>query len=103
MFQFNLSQEIDGIKSIKILMGNFLQLFFKEKVIIMPTGLMLNGEEKVMSIEPEQFPIIQSYITEIGGISLFGAGDKEEFNVKSSKAKLLAEKIKKARARVAAM
>jgi hypothetical protein len=53
MFQFNLSQEIGGIKSMKVLIGNFLQLFFKEKVIIMPTGLMLNSEEKVMSIEPE--------------------------------------------------
>jgi hypothetical protein len=64
---------------------------------------MLNSEDKVISIEPEQFPLIQERISEIGGISLFGNIEKEEFNTQSAKAKLLAEKIKKARARVAAL
>lgn len=101
VFQESLKQEIQGVKNTRVLLTNFLQLFFLSKVILGPRSIMLNSQDNLTNIEPEQFDILQEIISTVGGKSLLTPAE-EEFKPGNRKAAEIAEKMKKARKRLAA-
>ena len=102
IFQESLGQKMEGIKDVRALLGNFLQLFFTVKINIGPRSLIIQNKDQLINIEPDQFDDFQQIIGEIGGASLL-SGSKEEFNPANKLAAEIAEKMKKARAKLAAM
>lgn len=100
IFQKALTQKIEGISSTKDLVMNFLQLFFKDPINLGPRSLILMMPQEVKSIEPEEFNVLQFVIGEIGGRSLISTKG-EEYNVKSARAKEIAEKMKRAHEKLA--
>lgn len=101
VFQESLKQEVDGVKNTRVLLTNFLQLFFLSKIILGPRSIMLNSNDNLTNIEPEQFDILQEIVSTVGGKSLLVPAE-EEFKPKNKKAAEIAEKMKKARKRLAA-
>lgn len=100
IFQRSLEQKIEGIKSTRAFMTNFLQLFVVGKITIGPRSLIVDTSGGLINIEPEDFESFQSLITKIGGTSLLQSVE-EVFNPKNKRAAEIAEKMKKARARLA--
>lgn len=101
ILQKSMEQKIDGVKSTRALVTNFLQLFFNEKINFGPRSIMIQcGGTEIKNIEPEDFDGLQIIIGEIGGASLLSP-QEEQFNPKNKKAAEIAEKMKKARARLA--
>lgn len=105
LFQQTLSQKIEGISNVRSLLSNFLQLFFIPKVVIGPNSILLNNpkDESFISIEPNQFDDLQSIIHAVGGADLLKPSEEQEFKPGNKLAAQIAEKMKKGRARIAAM
>ncbi len=101
VFKEALGQEVPGVKDVPGLITKFLQLFVKEKIMIGPRSLMIQSKDGIANIEPEQFDEFRLYILEVGGSSLLSSNE-EEFKPGNKRAAEIAEKMKKARARVAA-
>lgn len=95
------SQQIEGT-NVKVLLSNFLQLFSPTKLIIGPRSLLIQSGESIVNVEPEQFTDYQKLVLQIGGASLLTT-PQEEFKPKNKRAAEIAEKMKKARAKVAAL
>lgn len=102
IFNESLAQKMEGIKDVRALLSNFLQLFFTTKINIGPRSLIIQNKDQLINIEPEQFDDFQELIGIVGGASLL-SGSKEEFNPANRLAAEIAEKMKKARARLAAL
>lgn len=97
-----IQQKIDGIKDTRQLLINFLQLFFKEKLNFGPRSLMLVGKDaQVKNIEPENIDTLQSIVKSVGGYFLIDGQKEEEFKPANKMAAQIAEKMKKARERLA--
>lgn len=103
VFNESLKQQIDGVKNLRNLMTNFIQLFITHKVMIGPRSLIFNPiEGEPINVEPEQFDVLQKAINAVGGASLLTPAS-EEFKPKNRRAAEIAEKMKKARKRLAAL
>jgi hypothetical protein len=102
IFQEALKQEVPGVKNTRALITNFLQLFILGKVTLGPRSIIIDIENELKNIEPEQFPLFQDALTTVGGASLLVPA-KEEFNPRNKRAAEIAEKKKKARAKLAAL
>lgn len=100
IFQKSLEQKVDGVKNLRTLITNFIQLFIPYKVMIGPRSLIIEKPDGMMNIEPEDFGQFQELIGNIGGASLLQP-QEEVFNPKNRRAAEIAEKMKKARARLA--
>lgn len=101
ILQESLKQKIDGIADTKVLVHNFLQLFFNETVNFGPRSLMImGGKDGIQNIEPEDFDNLQYLIGVLGGKELLAPAE-ENFNPKNKRAAEIAEKMKKARKRLA--
>ena len=100
ILQETLDQKVDGIKNMRTFMTNFLQLFFNDKVVFGPRSIMVQGAGGIQNIEPEDFDVFQVLIGTLGGASLLSPAE-EKFKPKNKKAAEIAEKMKKARARLA--
>lgn len=103
ILQETLKQKIDGVKDTRQLILNFLQLFFKEKVSFGPRSIMLVSKDKqVHNIEPDDVAELQSIVQAVGGYFLIsGANKGEQFNPANERAAKIAEKMKKAREKLA--
>lgn len=101
VLQVMFKQKITGIDNIEVLILNFLQLFFKDKISFGPRSIYLSSGGEIKNLEPEQFEILHPIIKEIGGEWLINASDeKDNFKPKNELAAKIAEKMKKARARL---
>lgn len=100
ILQEALKQKIDGITDTKVLVHNFLQLFFNQTVNFGPRSLMIMGKGDIQNVEPEDFDKLQSLIGTLGGKELL-VPTEEAFNPKNKRAAEIAEKMKKARKRLA--
>lgn len=100
IFCQSVDQKITGIKSTRALVTNFLQLFMKDKIMIGPRSLIVTTPEGIVNIEPEDFPKFQQLISNVGGASILQP-QEETFNPKNRRAAEIAEKMKKARSRLA--
>ncbi|NLV87715.1 MAG: hypothetical protein GX025_10955 [Clostridiales bacterium] len=96
-----LNQQIEGV-NVRLLLSNFLQLFLVEKLNIGPRSLIIQNESGIVNIENEQFDIFQKLVLQVGGVSLLNTSE-EEFKPGNKRAAEIAEKMRKARARKAAM
>lgn len=101
IFQEALTQKLEGVDNPRMLISNFLQLFLIEKMTLGPRSIILDGADGIKNIEPEQFSLFRKYICEIGGESLLVPAE-EQFRPKNKRAAEIAEKMKKARKRLAA-
>jgi hypothetical protein len=101
VFNQSLEQKIDGVTDLRALLTNFLQLFFLSTIIIGPRSLILQAPEGLINVEPEKFHFLQEAIGEVGGASLLTPAE-EQFKPKNKRAAEIAEKMKKARKRLAA-
>lgn len=99
IFQEAIKQKVPGINDVKVLISNFLRLFFKETVNLGPRSIMVMAKEEIVNIDAENFSDIQNIIGKIGGKSLLQP-QEEQFNTKSKRAQEIAEKMKKSRARL---
>ena len=100
VFQQTLNQKIEGVKNMRTFMTNFLQLFFNEKVNLGPRSIMIQTPGEIKNIEPEDFDYFQYLVGLIGGSKLLTPVE-EKFKPKNKKAAEIAEKMKKARKRLA--
>ena len=103
VFQKVLGEKIDGIKNTRALIRNFMQLFVIGHLNIGPRSLMIETGSEIKNIEPEQLRDFQALLAQVGGASLLQESDKDDFHAKSKRAKEIAEKMKKARAKIAKM
>ncbi len=101
IFTEAITQQIPGVSDVPSLITKFMQLFVKEKIMIGPRSLMLQSKDGISNIEPEQFDEFRQYVLQVGGASLLSSNE-EEFKPSSKRAEEIAEKMKKARARLAA-
>lgn len=102
IFLESINQQIPGVKSTRILIQNFLQLFITEKVNIGPRSIMIDTQDQgIINIEAENFSLFQEVISALGGYSLLSPAE-EQFNPKNKRAAEIAEKMKAARKRIAA-
>lgn len=101
ILQEALGQKIEGVDNPRVLITNFLQLFLISKLTLGPKSIIIETTEGFQNVEPEQFDIFQKTISEIGGASLLTPA-QEEFKPRNKRAAEIAEKMKKARARLAA-
>lgn len=101
VFQKVLSGKVEGITNMRALISNFLQLFLVDKVNIGPRSLIIDSSNGIINIEPEQFREFQNLIRQIGGASLLSEKKDDDFNPKNKRAAEIAEKMKKARAKLA--
>lgn len=99
IFQEAIKQKISGIANNRVLISNFLKLFFKENVNLGPRSIMIIKKEEILNIEQEDFDFLQYLIATVGGKSLLRS-DERQFNAKSKRAQEIAEKMKKAHARL---
>ena len=101
IFQESINQQLPGVKSTRILIQNFLQLFITERVNLGPRSIMIDqGELGILNIENDNFDLFQEVICLLGGYSLLSPAE-EQFNPKNKRAAEIAEKMKAARARIA--
>lgn len=101
ILQESLKQQIDGVKNVRTLISNFMQLFFLSKSTLGPRSIIIDAETGLQNIEPEQFDILQQVVGEIGGASLLVPAE-EQFKPANKRAAEIAEKMKKARKKLAA-
>lgn len=102
IFLESINQQLPGVKSTRILIQNFLQLFITEKVNIGPRSIMIDTQDQgIINIEAENFDLFQEIISALGGYSLLSPAE-EQFNPKNKRAAEIAEKMKAARKRIAA-
>lgn len=101
IFQEALGQKIEGIANTRTLVSNFLQLFIIQKMTLGPRSIIIDTPEGLINIEPEQFDIFQKIVCMVGGESLL-VPSEEQFKPKNKRAAEIAEKMKKARKRIAA-
>ncbi len=107
VFKQTLSQPIRDVPNLQVLLFNFLQLFLSERISLGPRSIILtrklpDGGFEILNIEPEQFPLFQDIICQLGGVSLLKEAGGDDFNPASKLAAEIAEKMKKARAKLAA-
>lgn len=102
VFREAIQQKVEGIDNLLLLMKGFLQLFCVGKFNIGPNSLIVMSGDQVISIEPEQFDVFQYGVLAISGSYLL-TSNEQEFNTKSKKANEIAEKMKKARKKLAAI
>lgn len=103
VFQESLKQQIDGVKNPRALLTNFLQLFIPHKVMLGPRSVIIEPDGgELINVEPEQFDILQDVVGAVGGASLLTPGE-EQFKPKNKRAAEIAEKMKKARKKLAAL
>lgn len=101
LFQEAIGQQINGIENTRNLISNFLQLFIIPKMNLGPRSIIIDSPNGIINIEPEQFDIFQKIVCIVGGESLL-VPSEEQFKPKNKRAAEIAEKMKKARKRVAA-
>lgn len=101
IFQEALGQKIEGITNTRTLVTNFLQLFVIQHLTLGPRSIIIDTPEGLTNIEPEQFDIFQKIVCTVGGESLL-VPSEEQFRPKNKRAAEIAEKMKKARKRIAA-
>lgn len=100
IFTKALNQKIEGVSNVRTLMTSFLQLFFINKIIIGPASIIIQDGDQIKNIEQEDFDGFQEIICYLGCSFLFKA-QEETFNPRNKLAAEIAEKMKKARARLA--
>lgn len=96
----SIAQKIDGIPDLKELVINFLRLFV-EKINFGPRSFIVPTKEGMTNIEPEQLSELQALVGKVGGAHLLKPSE-EQFRPVNRKAAEIAEKMKKARARLRA-
>lgn len=96
----SLQQQIDGIPDLKDLVIRFLRLFV-EKINFGPRSFIVPTKNGVTNIEPEQLSELQALVGRVGGAYLLKPSE-EEFRPINRQAAAIAEKMKKARARLRA-
>lgn len=96
----SLTQQIDGIPDLKDLITRFLRLFV-EKINFGPRSFLVPTKEGMSSIEPEQLGELQALVGRVGGAHLLKPSE-EEFRPMNKRAAEIAEKMKKAHARLRA-
>lgn len=101
IFQESLNQKIEGIDNTRDLLANFLQLFVTTQITITPRALVVSIGDTEVNIEQEQFDTFQQIVGAVGGASLLTPSE-EEFKPRNKRAAEIAEKMKKARKRLAA-
>lgn len=101
IFKKAIHQKMDNVKDVFALVSNFLQLFFKEKVVIGPRSIMIFCGEEIKNIEGETFDMLRRIIGEVGGKFLIAGAAEDEFNPANKKAAEIAEKMKKGREKLA--
>lgn len=101
IFTKALTQKIEGVKNVRSLISSFLQLFFIDPVNIGPNSIIIQTKDGLKNIEPEDFDSFQQVICQLGCSFLFKGGDTDGFNPRNKLAAEIAEKMKKARARLA--
>lgn len=100
IFNKALKQKIEGVQNLRTLMTSFLQLFFVNKIVLGPNSIIIQDKDEIKNIEPEDFDSFQQVILHLGCSFLFKPSE-EKFNPKNKLAAQIAEKMKKARARLA--
>lgn len=100
IFQKALTAKIEGVSDTRALMFNFLQLFFKSTPNLGPRSIIVMQDQEIINIEPEDFDGLQFLIGKIGGKELLSGGE-EEFKPKNRLAEKIAQKMKKAREKLA--
>lgn len=100
ILQESLKQEIDGIPNLQDLVLRFLRLFV-EKINLGPRSFIIPTKEGMSNIEPEQLAELQAIVGRVGGAYLLKPNE-EEFRPLNRQAAEIAEKMKKARARLRA-
>ena len=100
LFEHSLNQPLEGIKNTRVLLTNFLKLF-NDSLVIGPLSLIAHSGENIVNIMPEQFDLFQQIVGEVGGASILKPKE-EEFNPADKRAAEIAEKMKKARKKLAA-
>lgn len=96
----SITQKIEGIPDLKELVTNFLRLFV-EKINFGPRSFLVPTKEGMTSIEPEQLNELQAIVGKVGGAHLLKPSE-EQFRPLNRRAAEIAEKMKKARARLRA-
>lgn len=99
VLQESFKQQVDGVKNMRTLISNFLQLFMVSKATIGPRSIIIDSPQGLINIEPEQFSELQEIIGEVGGASLL-VPNEEQFKPLNKRAAEIAEKMKKARKRL---
>lgn len=85
----------------KAIVLSAMQLIFPgTNIMFTPQSILLSSEGQSIIIDENNFEIVQDYIRKIFCIS--GKGDQQTFNPADEKAKQIAEKLMRARQRVAA-
>lgn len=102
ILQQSMGQKIEGVKDTRALISNFLQLFFNEKINFGPRSIIIQAKDEIKNIEPEDFEGLQGIVSTLGGADLLSP-QEEQFNPKNKRAAEIAEKMKKARKRLAAV
>lgn len=100
VLQESLKQEIDGIPNLQDLVLRFLRLFV-EKINLGPRSFIVPSKNGMANIEPEQLAEFQAIVGRVGGAYLLKPNE-EEFRPLNRQAAEIAEKMKKARARLRA-
>ena len=100
ILQQSMGQKIEGVKDTRALISNFLQLFFNEKINFGPRSIIIQAKDEIKNIEPEDFEGLQGIVSTLGGADLLSP-QEEQFNPKNKRAAEIAEKMKKARKRLA--
>lgn len=96
----SLTQQIDGIPDLKDLIVRFLRLFVA-KINFGPRSFIIPTKDGMANIEPEQLGELQALVGRVGGAHLLKPNE-EEFRPINRQAAAIAEKMKKARARLRA-
>lgn len=96
----SLNQQIDGIPDLRDLIVRFLRLFV-EKINFGPRSFIVPTKDGMTNIEPEQLSELQALVGRVGGAHLLKPSE-EEFRPINRQAAAIAEKMKKARARLRA-
>lgn len=100
IFQQVLKQKVDGVADVRNLISNFIKLFFVENASLGPRSIIVQTKKGISNIEPEDFDVVQAVVRQLGGADLL-VPQEEIFRPKNKKAAEIAEKMKKARKRLA--
>lgn len=103
VFQQSLTQQVSDINNVRVLLTNFIQLFFNEKITIGPRSIIIDANDRLVNIEPEKFEYLQTIIGSIGGNSFLQTSKEPEFKPANKLAAEIAAKMQKGRQRIAAM
>lgn len=102
IFNETLNQTIEGIDNTKTFILNFLRLFVP-KINMGPRSLMIDAGDEIVNIEEGNFDLFQEVICEAGAAWLLNKHEGEDFNPINETAAAIAEKMKAARKRLAAL